>query len=300
MPIPKEVILKLAADPEFQALSEQEQDSIVERLGQDHYKEVPKSQNILQRIATSIIQNVPKAPLGVQANLNFPFLPQMPMDNPVMDDAMDAANEPLTKGNPFLKAAIPMAGNVLAGTAMGGGAVLKGAKGAVENAKNPSKVLGRKIGELQSASPDKRVDFLKIMMGAMDDPKAGKVIEKSGIMSKYGGNTMDEAGAVTENLSNLKLQQSQDLLNDLKDGLRQAVKEGTVKSSERGIAKMLGDSVKAQDSVFQGFKSARGGYGFGKNLSKAAKTVKKQAVRGAAYGAGGAAGWSALSPFFKD
>lgn len=265
----------------------------------------PHFQNILQNAAKSIgaaaqagMQNA--SPLGVKVNPSFPFLPQMPTDSPALQAGMDEAQMPITKGNPFAQAGMGLASNLLAGGILGGKQAVKGVGETVGDLRQPSKAFGRKIGSMQKSEPGKRVDFLNIISEGMNDPKASKVIEKSGVMGKYGGSSLGEGGSVSENLSNLSLKDSQDLINSLKDGVRQAVKEGVVKPTEIGISKMFGELAKAQQ-VFSGMKVARGAYGFAKKSGKAASSLKKNFVRGASYGAGLGAGGTAIAyPFLKN
>ncbi len=162
---------------------------------------------------------------------------------------------------------------------------------------NPSKQFGKSISALEKANPNTRVDVYHIINNALDDPMAKKVIEKSGIIEKFGGSTMEEGGAVTEKLSNLTLKESQDMINTLKSSVRQAVKEGVVKPTEIGIAKMFSDLSKSQNSLFKGFKNAKKMYGVSKNVGKGIKNYGKKVGTGAALAVGGKVGYDIYNSF---
>lgn len=257
-----------------------------------------KAENILQKTAKVINQNMGMGTLGFADPLGpvktgygvRDVIIDETVQNPLANFAVKVGTDPVAYGlqNPI--------------KAIGGGMMKAGGaiKGGVENLANPSKVFGRKIGELQKSNPDKRVNFIDIISRASSDPKASKVLEKSGVLQKYGGTTMKEGGAVSDNLSNLTLQDSQDLVNMVKDGVRQAVKEGTVKSSELGIAKMFSELSKAQKSAFKGFDKVARNYGVSKKVSKLSSKYGKKALAGAATGAGlGIAGGLAWDSFHK-
>lgn len=252
------------------------------------------SENILQRVAKSLgaaaqsgMKNM--SPLGVSVNPKFPFMPQMPTDSPALSSGMDEAQMPITKGNPWAQAGMGIASNLLASTFPGGGAgaVAKKAGEGISNLKNPSAFLGKNIEKIQGQNNGKGVNFLDIISRHQGDQFVDKVLEKSGVLEKFGGSTMDDVGAVTDNLSNLPLQKSQDLINDIKVGLTNTLKEGNYKSNQRGLASLLTNLGKAQESVFPGYKGAKSAYGFAKNVGKAVSKTKKTAITGAALGAGG-------------
>lgn len=246
---------------------------------------IPKQENVLQRVTKAIgsaaqagIQNAGN-PLGFEVNPNFPFIPKTPIDNSAIQAGLGELGPGVSVGS-----------NLAAGLRLGGGpavkGIAKGTKGAIRSVRNPSKVFGEGIGKLQKSNPNKKVDFFKILSDASSDPKASKVLQKSGALERFGGQNMDEGGAIIEKLSNLTLQDSQDLVNMVKDGVRQAVKEGTVKPTEIGIAKMFSELSKAQKGAFKGFDKVARNYGVSKNLNKAAKKYAKTALWG---GVGGTA-----------
>jgi len=177
-----------------------------------------------------------------------------------------------------------------AGLALGSEGVTKGVGKVIGGIKNPSKAFGQGITNLQEAAPNQKVDFLGIIRNSMDDPKAAKVLDKSGVLEKFGGTKLTPEGTVSENLSNLTLQESQDLVNAVKDGVRVAVKEGHVKPTEIGIAKMFSELSKAQKTAFKGFDKVKRNYGVAKTVGKAASKYGKRAAIGAVTGAAGAAG----------
>jgi len=199
--------------------------------------------------------------------------------------------------NPMGRLGMHLATDIGTGLMLGGPGMAKGAGEMVENVKNPSKVFGRKLGSLQSANPKGKVDFLSILSRASDDPMAGKVLQKSGVLEKFGGQNLGEGGMPIDKLANLTLEDSQNLLNDIKAGVRKAVKEGDVKSTEIGIAKMFKELAEAQKATFPGLQSAKSSYGFAKNLGKGVKSVAKVGALGAAAGAGGTLGHTLVKSF---
>lgn len=187
-------------------------------------------------------------------------------------------------------------------TWMGGGTAAKqgskGISGFIKNVRNPSKVFGEKMGALEKSNPSTKVDYSGILSKHMDDPMVKKVIDKSGVLQKYGGSSMGEGGTVIEKMKNLTLQESQNLINDIKVGLRQSLKEGTVtKSNEIGIQKMLSELTGNQNSLFKGMDKARSSYGMAKNFGKGAKNLTKKAISGAVLGAGGKLGYDVYKSF---
>lgn len=276
---------------------------------------IPQSENVLQRAmkaagasAQTAMQNAGN-PLGVSVDPKFPFIPSIPTDNPAISSGMEEVQMPFTKGNPWAQAASGIASGVLAGGALGGKQAVKGtAKGIggfIKNVRNPSKVFGEKIGALEKANPSTKVDYSGILSKYMDDPMAKKVIDKSGVLEKYGGSNMGEGGTVIEKMKNLTLQESQNLINDIKVGLRQSLKEGTLtKSNEIGIQKMLSELSGNQNALFKGMDKARRGYGIGKNFRKTGDALKKYglkaAITGAVGTAAGTATYGALAPFVKN
>lgn len=284
--LPPEIVQELMNDEDFLGLDDAGQEEILAEVQRKLGIREP-SENILQRAARGA-WNVSQPNMGMTANSQFPFLPSSgPETNRLADEGMDMVSEKYeSSGHPFAAKAIPIAANMLAGGLLGTGPAAKSAGGFIKNIKNPSAVFGKRIKELQGSSPNQRVDFLNIIRNAMDDPMASKVLGKSGAVEKYGGTTLNEGGMPLEKLSNLTLQDSQDLVNMVKVMVRQAVKEGTVKSNERGLAKMFSGFAGSQRGAFPGFKSAQRDYGIGKNIGKAAKAAPKTIAKGALYGAG--------------
>lgn len=287
MPLPKQVIDDLMNDQDFMALPEAEQDIYIDRIAAK-YGNVPKAENILQRALKPIIKAYTDPQLSMIPGAQGYFAAQGGRES-IIDDQI---KDPIAS---FALKTISDPTMWVAGKAAG-----KGVGDFVENVKDPSSVFGKKIDALQAANPTKRVDFLKTILNASDDPATKKVIDKSGIMSRFGGRTLTPEGGVTENLSNLTLKDSQELINAMKSEVRQAVKEGIVKPKEIGIAKMFGELPKAQDEAFEGFKGARKFYGVGKNIGKATKAAKKTAITGAVLGATGTVGHSFIKSLFGN
>lgn len=257
---------------------------------------IPKTENIFQKITSAITSLSPQA-----ANPQHPFqsgigattqgLKQVPGLSGYMQghEAKSGVINDAMPGNPVGAIATDFISDPE--TWIGANGLAEGAKNTYKNIKNPSKFFGEGIDRLQSKNPSQRVDFFKIINDSLSDPKASKVLEKSGVLDRFGGTRSNEFGTLTDRLSELTLQDSQDLVNSLKDGVRQAVKEGTVKPSERGIAKMFSELSKAQKSSFQGFDKVARDYGVGKNLGKFASSASKRFINGLPWGAGvGASG----------
>jgi len=269
-------------------------------------EELPKTENVLHRASKSIqsaigggIQDM----RGMQVNPKFPFLPSGgPMDSQALSSGMGEARMPITKGNPAAELGMDFASNVLAGGGLTAKPITKGLQSGIRNLKEPSKVFGEKLASMQKDTP-KKIDFFSIINDGLSDPMAKKVIDKSGVMERYGGTKLTDEATLSENLSNLNLDQAQDLVNSVKAVVKQGIKEGTVKSNERGIVKLMSDMTKAQDAVFPQLKGARKAYGFATKLSRGVKSAKKTATRGAIYGAGlgtgGATAYSLLRGFDK-
>ena len=198
----------------------------------------------------------------------------------------------ITRDNPW--ASIPL--NIVSDpmTIAGGGAALKSIPKTVGNFINPSKAFGKGIDALQKSNPTKKVDFFKVINNALDDPGAKKVLEKSGVIEKYGGQSIEEGGAVSERLSNLSLKESQNLVNDVKSGVKKAIKEGHVNPKEIGIAKMFKELSQAQRKAFEGFKGVQRGYGAAKNVGKFVKKNVGKFVTGSVLGAGAKTGYDLL------
>jgi len=172
-------------------------------------------------------------------------------------------------------------------TLMGVGA-LRNIPGAIKN-KFGSKGFGKSMAKLQSKTPNARVNYYDTVMKHSDDPIVSKMLKKSKAIEKFGGQSMDEAGATSEKLSNLTLQESQDFLNSIKDEVTQAVKIGRIKPKELGIAKFLSELTSEQDKVFKGFRGTRKAYGVFKNIGKGINKAKNSAIPGAAFGLAGTA-----------
>lgn len=300
--IPENVILELLNDEDFLAMSDADQDEMLSQI-EAKFQVMEPSENILQKVAKAATRSIVPGenPLlsgfKTATNAMTSGIPGQSKEYREADEMRTGAIDRMAGGNPLLS----FAGNVATDpmTYAGGGKVAKGIGGFARNIANPSKEFGKKIGALQGANPKGKVDFLSIISKSLDDPMAKKVLDKSGVVGKYGGQTMGEGGSVIENLANLTLQDSQDLLNAVKSGVRQAVKEGTVKPTELGIAKMFSELSKAQKLAFPGFEKAKSSYGFAKKVGKASKKYGKAAATGAAtavgLGAGGKVAWDLLN-----
>lgn len=285
--IPDEILRGFAKDEGFRGLQPDAQERIVQRWAQENTKYVPSAENILQKAAKAATGAMGMGTMGF-ANPLGPIQAGYGARDSVIDE---------TVKDPIANFGVKVGTDPLSW--MGAGAAAKGAEELVSNVKNPSGAFGKGIERLQGASPDKRVDFFHIINNAIDDPMAKKVIDKSGILDSFGGTKLTDVGTLSENLSNLTLQESQDLVNAMKSGVRQAVKEGTVKPTEIGIAKMFSELSKAQKGTFEGFDKVAKNYGAGKNMGKFLKTAGKQLpgalIRGAGLGTGGKLAYDAVS-----
>lgn len=174
---------------------------------------------------------------------------------------LDIATDPLTYG------ALGMAGPKIGRAA--------------EHIFRPSKVFGEKLAQKSGT-----VDFLPKIMEAMRDPVAGKVIEKSKVLEKFGGTTLGKGGSVSEKLSNLSAKDSQNVINALKDEVTLAVKENRLKPKQLEIGKLFGDLSRAQNEAFKGMKGAKFAYGLGKNIQKGIKGVAGTALVGGGFESG--------------
>ena len=262
----------LLNDPEFLQLPEEDQNELIDEMKQRDFGVIPKAENVLTRALKATTPSMtsgigmanPLAPLMTARTMKEDVVNKN-VKNPFTAGLVNFATDPLTYGGGF-------------GAAKGASAVAKAPKQMFGSAG-----FGKRMAKLQSKSPDSRVNYMDIISRHSDDPVVKKVIDKSGVMEKFGGSVMEEGGAVSEKLKNLSLQDSQDFLNALKDEVRQAVKVGNIKPKELGVSRMFSDLVKAQDAVFQGFKGARRTYGLFKNVGKGIK----RAAPWAGYSAAG-------------
>lgn len=233
-------------------------------------------QNPLQmaaQVGNSVINNSLGPAYNIANNMKSNMIGDAMPNNPVGAGAVDIATNPLTY------VGLSGAGKVAGETAA--------------NVLNPSKVFGEKL-----ASQNGTVDFFPHIMKAIDDPVAGKLIDKAGILDKFGGTVLGEGGMPTEKLSNLSAEDSQNVINSLKDEVTKAVKEGTLKPKQLQVGKLFGDLSDAQNDAFEGMKDAKFGYGLGKNTQKIASGAFKKIITGSEIGAGGGLAWSAIKHLF--
>lgn len=293
-------------DPDFLSLPESEQNSMVDEMRQQDFGAVPRTESFLKnamRVGTKTAGAMfsqpkfdPQHPFqsAIASTTGFQGAPGM-ASYQMAERGKGVLAEEVAPDNPLGQMAFSVASDPT--TYIGAGGAAKGLKGAISNLKNPSKAFGQGITKLQEASPKQRVDFLGIIRNSMNNSKAAKVLEKSGVIEKYGGTKLTSEGTISENLSNLTLQESQDFVNSIKDGVRIAVKEGNVKPTEIPIAKMFSELSKAQRSAFQGFRGVQKRYGISKTIGKSVSKYGKTAATGAALAAGGSAAAAALKPF---
>lgn len=188
---------------------------------------------------------------------------------------------------------------------VGGGAAKSGANklgSAYKNIKNPSKAFGESMKSISKSNPEARVNFSDIINRASEDRVAKKVIDKSGVLDKFGGRTLTKDATLSENLSSMNLEDSQTLINDIKASLRNSLKDGSaVKSTEIGLTKMLGELSSATKKAFPGIEKVRSSYGravnIGEGIKKAGKVATTGAITGLGLGAGGKAGYEIFKAF---
>lgn len=289
-------IEQLLNDPEFLQLPEEEQNAFIDEMKQKDLGVIPKTENLLSRAAKIGMEPFMSKP----PDMAHPF--QSSIDStmgglkrtPGLGSYMQAHD---VKSGLIDNPALDIASDPE--TYLGAGAVFKGIKNAPRVFKNKfgSKGFGKSMEKLQSKSPDSRVNYFDVVMRHSDNPSVKKVMEKAGVMDKFGGQSMDEAGATSEKLANLSLQESQDFLNAIKDEVRQAVKIGNIKPKELGVSRFISDLVSSQDKAFKGFSGARKSYGLYKKVGKAGKAISKASLTGAGLYAGGRLGHEAVKAF---
>jgi len=282
--LPQAIVDDLMNDKDFLSLDDAGQDEILGEIQKKiGIQESPE--NLLQRVA-----KIATPTIGAFANKAITGAPGMG----AYEGAHEAKTELIKQANPsggFGNVLMDLASNpenVTGGIPLAKG-ISRGTSKLVKSFKNPSGVFQESMNKASSARPNARVDYSSIINDALADPKAKKVIEKSGVLSRYGGTRLTPEATLSDNLSNLTLKDSQDLMNMIKDGVRQSVREGTVKSTEIGIAKMFKELSQAQRSAFPEMKSAAKLYGTTKEIGKFAKSASKKALSGLEWTAGAAA-----------
>lgn len=250
---------------------------------------IPKAENILQRAVQSTQQSF--QPQGGYSN---PMIQAMSQSNPamagynVLHNFKSGMIQDAMPNNPVGKVATDVATDPESYIGLGGATKAVGEIGS--NILNPSKAYGKALSSAKGT-----VDFLPHIMQAIDDPVAGKLIEKSGIMEKFGGSILGEGGAPIEKLSNLSAEDSQGVVNSLKDEVTKAVREGTLKPKQLEVGKLFGNLSDAQNEAFDGMKNAKWNYGAGKSIQKGAK----RAIGAAILGGGFESGKDMVAPFVK-
>lgn len=251
--------------------------------------EIQKPENILQRASKGILENPQQTGYELASGT-------APGDLG-MGLGMMAAGQPFSKGlnqsaqlegqreaevgkvkNPLLRAGLGIASDPMtwAGALMGGAKTAK----AGEFLLNPSKGYGK---ALEAAG---KVDFHGPIMQALDDPLAAKVIEKSGIMEKFGGVHLGEGGASSPRLSNLTLKESQDVTNLIKGGVSKAVVEGEHLAPKHIPITSLFSKLSEAQNVVPGMRGAKRMYGIAKEVPQVIGKAAKRALLGSEIGGG--------------
>ena len=132
MAIPDEILREIVSDPDFQKLSEQDQDRFMDRINQESFGATPKTENLLQRMGKAAREVVgPSAQFsgGLIDSAGF-GLPGLAMDKMLPDSAKEYLN-PQGAGEQIGRTAGNIGGFVLGGPEQ---LAAKGAKGLIPGA----------------------------------------------------------------------------------------------------------------------------------------------------------------------
>ena len=169
---------------------------------------------------------------------------------------------------------------------VGMGVVKKGAGSLFRSLKSPSTPYGKSV---ESAKGN--VDFMKVINKHIDDPLVKKVLDKSGVIDKYGQPVFEEGGKVSSKLNKLNSNEVQDFINDVKVGQTKAMLSGdVVKSNQVCLSKFFADLSKAQNEL-SGMKGAKKLYGASKGIRKFGSSATKKILGGSLLGLGGKLGY---------
>ena len=259
--LPDEVLRKFAQDPGFRKLDPDAQNRVVERVAQERFNKIPKSQNILQRAAKSLssavtagAQNV--SPLGVKVNPSFPFLPQMPMDSPMLSAGLSEANMPITKGNPLAEAGIQVAGGLLSGIPF---SVPQKAIKAVSLMrpspvrtvsklgsifKSGSKPVTKRIGEIENMAQRKRTAIGSMATREQEALKAQQGFQKGNILQRQ-TSLMKQAEDEAIGLSGQEVGDYQNILT------KSAERSKALQSEKSGLQSNLRIVAKSEAGEFE-------------------------------------------------
>lgn len=249
-------------------------------------KPIEKHENILQRAAKAMMNSMSQ--MGNAPDPQHPFQSGLGAVSQGMKNIVPSysgytgaheAKSGVVRDNiknPLLAAVTDVATDPE--TIMGTGALFKGAKGLARNVRNPSKVFGERMSKAQASNPEGRIDFSSILSKHSDDPLVKKVLERSGVLDRFGGTHLTPEVTIEQNLSKMKLEDAQEMQNMIKAGLRQSLKEGSaVKSTEIGLKKLLKELSTAENKAFPDMQGAKSSYGMARNINKFGKGVAKRA-----------------------
>lgn len=234
------------------------------------FKEVPKienSGNVLQRAAKAAMASIPG--LGQAPDLEHPFQsginatmqglknfgPGMAGQMGARETKTDIINE-VNPGQPVVNFGLDMISNPE--TLAGGSALFKGIKGAGKMAKPITKNIERMMSPKKALKFSNQLEegiektgsgLSKKMGSAMESAQAKKPgvkisfaedISRPKFDSKV-NSLLDKTDSVKyQDMDNLTLKESQQIISDLKANLRQGLKTGeVVKSDERGILEFI-------------------------------------------------------------
>ena len=278
--IPDDILREIVSDPDFQKLSEEDQDMALSRFSQESFGGIQPTENLLQRMGKAAMQPFMPDAFG-KPGMNQAL--QMSGMAPYMG-ARGAQEELLNEiENPIARFGAGVVSDPLSW--MGGSAVAKGAGKVAKSVIKPSTVYGEAV----SKAPGK-VNFLQIISKHSDDPIVKKVLDKAGIVEKYGGRTLGEGGSVSEKLANLSAKEGQNLINDVKLGKDALVSGKRIKPNEVELSKFFSELSKAQ----KGMGGAKKLYGASKNVGKFVKSNVGKFVTGSMFGAGAKTAYDVL------
>jgi len=270
MAVPDSVLRELAADPEFRALPEDAQDRIVERLAQEHFKDVPKSENILQRAAKSA-GNTAMRIFGPQGAMTPEYQGAQSMrregvnsmtKNPFARFALDMATNPETYvGAP---AAAKSAPNALIRASRTG----RGAKQAISDVMNPVRASEEISSGIEKAGSALKQNYAKGFKEL--------VLKNQGKTTSY-VDILDSPQTLAEkrvfdavkkeaefqgiNLSQLGPEESKRVLDIVKDKVGASITSGDVGPTEITTAKAMKGLKSRQLEAFPEFSKLDKAYG---------------------------------------
>lgn len=224
---------------------------------------IPKQENVLQRVTKSIgaaaqagMQSMGKAPLGVEVNPQFPFLPKMPMDSSALSAGQAEAHMPITKGNPLGEMGIQLAGGLLSGGLLGAPQKAAQAIGSIRPTlgktlskagsifKSGSKNVTKRIGDIERMAQNERASIGSLATKDQDALRAQQGFQKENILQKQASmmqQAEDEASALAGG-------ESGSYKNVLSES---AERSKRLKSEQAGLKENLSTTAKSEAGEFE-------------------------------------------------